>query len=126
MNLEYINDLVQKQLIEAYKLQYPEDCAGLLDEQIKLMCPVSNGDIAIYISDLLTSILKEKKELELEEESLMQDLNETTGLAHHEAEKDLSYCRRKLKESNETIISLRNAFDEIKEGIDLNNGIHRS
>ena len=72
MNLEAKKKEYQKILVEEYRLNHMEETEGLSNEEIALMCPISENDITFLMS-------KELMEIGLSIEEQEQELNKIKG-----------------------------------------------
>ena len=112
MNLEAKKKEYQKILVEEYRLNHMEETEGLSNEEVALMCPISEDDITFLLENELMKIAASIKELEFEVTHCTQKLNDPRTF--HE---ELPELRTDIREANKEIETLRKQYETLKKAI---------
>lgn len=116
MNLEAKKEEYQKVLVEEYRLNHMEETEGLSNEEVALMCPISEDDITFLLGNELMKIAASIKELEFEVTHCTQKLNDPRTF--HE---ELPELRTDIREANKEIETLRKQYETLKKAISERN-----
>lgn len=116
MNLEAKKKEYQKILVDEYRLTHMEETEGLSNEEIALMCPISEYDITFLIENELMKIDASIKEQEQEIIHCTKKINDPN--TYHE---EIPELRADIREANGKIEVLKEKYETLKKAISERN-----
>ena len=116
MNLEAKKKELQKLFVEEYRQSHMEETEGLSNEEVALMCPISEDDITFLLSNELIKIGLELKEQESEIIHCTKKINDPK--TYHE---ELPELREDKREANRKIATLKVQYEALKKVISERN-----
>lgn len=116
MNLEAKKKEYQKILVEEYRKSHMEETEGLSNEEIALMCPISENDITFLMSKELMEIGLSIEDQEQEIILCTKKINDPN--TYHE---ELPELRADIREANGKIEILKGKYETLKKAISERN-----
>ena len=116
MNLEAKKKEYQKILVEEYRKSHMEETEGLSNEEIALMCPISENDITFLMSKELMEIGLSIEDQEQEIMLCTKKINDPN--TYHE---ELPELRADIREANGKIEILKGKYETLKKAISERN-----